>query len=96
MKKTTFNIIIAFAALAFVALMCLSAVKNDAERTQRQGQIEHVADVNEETVFETSEPDEVDQLINEINKSGKQIVKLNVRKENNSKNTALIYTITYK
>lgn len=95
-KNIIFSIIIAFAAITFLTIMYLSAVKNDAELTNRQYQIEHVAEVNEETVFKTSEPDEVDQLINEINKSGKQIVKLKVRKENNRKNAALIYTITYK
>lgn len=95
-KNIIYSLIIAFAAIAFLTLMYLAAVKNDAELTNRQYQIEHVADVTEETVFKTSEPDEVDQLINEINNSGKQIVKLKVIKENNSKNAALIYTITYK
>ena len=95
-KNMIFSIIIAFAAITFLTMMYFSSVKKDAEMANRQYQIEHVADITEETVFKKSEPDEVDQLINEINKSGKQIVKLKVRKENNSKNTALIYTITYK
>ena len=54
-KNIIFSIIIAFAAIAFLTLMYLASVKNDAELTNRQYQIEHVADVTEETVFKTSD-----------------------------------------
>lgn len=97
MKK---NILSGFAivisVITFLTLMYLGAVKNDLELQNRENQIAHVADVTEETVFTTREGDEVNSLITEINKAGKQIIKLEVRKENNSKNTALIYKITYK
>lgn len=97
MKK---NILSGFAivisVITFLTLMYLGSVKNDVELQNRKNQIAHVADVTEETVFTTREGDEVNSLITEINKAGKQIIKLEVRKENNSKNTALIYKITYK
>lgn len=97
MKK---NILSGFAivisVITFLTLMYLGAVKNDLELQNRENQIAHVADVTEETVFTTREGDEVNKLITEINKAGKQIIKLDVRKENNSKNSALIYKITYK
>lgn len=97
MKKNIlsgFSIVIS--VITFLTLMYLGAVKNDLELQNRENQIAHVADVTEETVFTTREGDEVNSLITEINKAGKQIIKLEVRKENNSKNTALIYKITYK
>ncbi len=97
MKK---NILSGFAivisVITFLTLMYLGAVKNDVELQNRKNQIAHVAAVTGETVFTTREGDEVNSLITEINKAGKQIIKLEVRKENNSKNTSLIYKITYK
>ena len=97
MKK---NILSGFAivisVITFLTLMYLGSVKNNVELQNRKNQIAHVSDVTEETVFTTREGDEVNSLITEINKAGKQIIKLDVRKENSSKNSALIYKITYK
>ena len=95
-KNIVSGISIIISVITFLTLMYLGSVKNDVELQNRKNQIAHVADVTEETVFTTREGDEVNSLITEINKAGKQIIKLEVRKENNSKNTALIYKITYK
>ena len=97
MKKNIVSVFaIVISVITFLTLMYLGSVKNDLELQNRENQIAHVADVTEETVFTTREGDEVNRLITEINKAGKQIIKLDVRKENNSKNSALIYKITYK
>lgn len=95
-KNIVSGLAIIISVITFLTLMYLGSVKNDVELQNRKNQITHVADVTEETVFTTREGDEVNSLITEINKAGKQIIKLEVRKENNSKNTALIYKITYK
>ncbi len=95
-KNIVSGLAIVISVIAFLTLMYLGAVKKDLELQNRENQIAHVADVTEETVFTTREGDEVNKLITEINKAGKQIIKLDVRKENNSKNSALIYKITYK
>lgn len=95
-KNIVYGLAIIISVITFLTLMYLGTVKNDLELQNRENQIAHVADVTEETVFTTREGDEVNSLITEINKAGKQIIKLEVRKENNSKNTALIYKITYK
>lgn len=95
-KNIVSGLAIIISVITFLTLMYLGSVKNDVELQNRKNQIAHVADVTEETVFTTREGDEVNSLITEINKAGKQIIKLEVRKENNSKNTALIYKITYK
>lgn len=95
-KNIVSGLAIIISVITFLTLMYLGSVKNDVELQNRKNQIAHVADVTEETVFTTREGDEVNSLITEINKAGKQIIKLEIRKENNSKNTALIYKITYK
>ena len=95
-KNIGSGLAIVISVITFLTLMYLGAVKNDLELQNRENQIAHVADVTEETVFTTREGNEVNRLITEINKAGKQIIKLDVRKENNSKNSALIYKITYK
>ena len=89
-KNIVSGLAIIISVITFLTLMYLGSVKNDVELQNRKNQIAHVADVTEETVFTTREGDEVNSLITEINKAGKQIIKLEVRKENNSKNTALI------
>lgn len=95
-KNIVSGLAIIISVITFLTLMYLGSVKNDLELQNRENQIAHVADVTEETVFITREGDEVNRLITEINKAGKQIIKLEVKKENNSKNSALIYKITYK
>jgi hypothetical protein len=95
-KNIGSGLAIVISVITFLTLMYLGAVKNDLELQNRENQIAHVSDVTEETVFTTREGNEVNRLITEINKAGKQIIKLDVRKENSSKNSALIYKITYK
>ena len=89
-KNIVYGLAIIISVITFLILMYLGAVKNDLELQNRENQIAHVADVTEETVFTTREGNEVNRLITEINKAGKQIIKLDVRKENSSKNSALI------
>ena len=95
-KNIGSGLAIVISVITFLTLMYLGAVKNDLELQNRENQIAHVSDVTEETVFTTREGNEVNRLITEINKAGKQIIKLDVRKENSSKNSTLIYKITYK
>ena len=95
-KNIGSGLAIVISVITFLTLMYLGAVKNDLELQNRENQIAHVADVTEETVFTTREGNEVNRLITEINKAGKQIIKMDVSKENSSKNSALIYKITYK
>ena len=68
----------------------------EAERHARQEQIANVKDISSETTFETTDQKEANQLISEIQNSGKKIVKLEVKKQNDqNKNTPIVITITY-
>lgn len=68
----------------------------EAERQARQEQIANVNNVSSETTFETTDQEEANQLISEIQNSGKKIVKLDVKKLNDqNKNTPIVITITY-
>lgn len=68
----------------------------EAESRARQEQIANVNSVSEETTFETTNQEEANQLISEIQNSGKKIVKLEVKKQNEqNKNTPIVITITY-
>lgn len=68
----------------------------EAERHARQEQIANVKDVSQETTFETTSQEEANQLISEIQNSGKKIVKLEVKKQNDqNKNTPIVIKIVY-
>jgi hypothetical protein len=68
----------------------------EAESRARQEQIANVKDVSEVTTFETTDQEEANQLISEIQNSGKKIVKLDIKKQNDqNKNTPIVITITY-
>ena len=68
----------------------------ESERNARQEQIANVKDVSSETTFETTSQEEANQLISEIQNSGKKIVKLEVKKQNDqNKNTPIVITIVY-
>lgn len=68
----------------------------EAESRARQEQIANVNSVSEETTFETTNQEEANQLISEIQNSGKKIVKPEVKKQNEqNKNTPIVITITY-
>ena len=68
----------------------------EAESRARQEQIANVNSVSEETTFETTNQEEANQLISEIQNSGKKIVKLEVKKQNDqNKNTPIVITIVY-
>ena len=68
----------------------------EAESRARQEQIANVNSVSEETTFETTNQEEANQLISEIQNSGKKIVRLEVKKQNDqNKNTPIVITITY-
>lgn len=68
----------------------------EAERHARQEQLANVKDVSQETTFETTSQEEANQLISEIQNSGKKIVKLEVKKQNDqNKNTPIVITIVY-
>ena len=70
--------------------------ENLNKKTANQTQIEQVATITEETVFETTEQDEANQLITKIQENNKKIIKIDVRKQNsNQKNTPIVITITY-
>lgn len=80
-KNIVSGLAIIISVITFLILMYLGAVKNNLELQNRENQIAHVADVTEETVFTIREGNEVNRLITEINKAGKQIIKLDVRKK---------------
>lgn len=68
----------------------------EAERHARQEQIANVKDISQGTTFETTSQEEANQLISEIQNSGKKIVKFEVKKQNDqNKNTPIVITIVY-
>lgn len=68
----------------------------EAERHARQEQIANVKDVSQETTFQTTSQEEANKLISEIQNSGKKIVKLEVKKQNDqNKNTPIVIKIVY-
>lgn len=100
MKKVIKVSAIVISAITIVTLLVLSVLKSKeqykADLIQRQHQIEQVANITEETVFETTNQDEANQLIAKIQESNKKIIKIDVRKQNsNQKNTPIVITITY-
>ena len=87
-------------AITIVTLLVLSALNAQeqykAEVIKRQHQIEQVANVTEETVFETTDQNEVNQLIAKIQENNKKIIKIDARKRNsNQKDTPIVITVTY-
>ena len=100
MKKVIKVSAITIIAIVTIALSIFAIIKEkeriDMQETQRLNQIEQVANVTEETVFETTNQDEANQLIAKIQESNKKIIKIDVRKQNsNQKNTPIVITITY-
>lgn len=76
----------------------ISELNAEAKQRQvaRQEQIADVKDISSETTFETTDQEEANQLISEIQNSGKKIVKLEVKKQNDqNKNTPIVITIVY-
>lgn len=100
MKKVIKVSAIAILTIATIVLAAFAIIKEkeriDMQETQRLNQIEQVANVTEETVFETTNQDEVNQLIAKIQENNKKIVKIDVRKRNsNQKDTPIVITVTY-
>ena len=92
-------------SVMFVILMLVAIIQQANQRieenlnkkTANQTQIEQVATITEETVFETTEQDEANQLIAKIQENNKKIIKIDVRKKlPNQKNTPIVITITYE
>ena len=91
MKKVIKVSAIIILAITIVTMLVLSVLKAQeqykAEVIQRQNQIEQVANITEETVFETTNQDEVNQLITKIQENNKKIIKIDVRKKIQIKKT---------
>ena len=101
--KIRFFPIILF-SIFFMSIMLSGLIKGinklnaeaEAERHARQEQIANVKDVSQETTFQTTSQEEANQLISEIQNSGKKIVKLEVKKQNDqNKNTPIVIKIIY-
>ena len=74
----------------------ISKERYEAENLKRQNQITQVANVEEETIFETKSQDEANQLIAEIQKHNKRIVKIEFFKDReNYKQAKAVLRITY-
>lgn len=91
-------------SIFFMSIMLSGLIKGinklnaeaEAERHARQEQIANVKYVSQETTFQTTSQEEANQLISEIQNSGKKIVKLEVKKQNDqNKNTPIVIKITY-
>lgn len=100
MKKVIKVSAIAILTITTIVLAAFAIIKEkeriDMQETQRLNQIEQVANITEETVFETTNQDEVNQLIANIQENNKKIVKIDVRKKSsNQKNTPIVITVTY-
>ena len=100
MKKVIKVSAIAILTIATIVLAGFAIVKEreriDMQEAQRLNQIEQVANITEETVFETTNQDEVNQLIANIQENNKKIIKIDVRKKNSKqKNTPIVITVTY-
>ena len=100
MKKVIKVSAIAILTIATIVLAAFAIIKEkeriDMKEAQRLNQIEQVANITEETVFETTNQDEVNQLIANIQENNKKIIKIDVRKRSsNHKNTPIVITVTY-
>lgn len=100
MKKVIKVSAIAILTIATIVLAVFAIIKEkeriDMKEAQRLNQIEQVANITEETVFETTNQDEVNQLIANIQENNKKIIKIDVRKRSsNQKNTPIVITVTY-
>ena len=100
MKKFVKITIATIVAISLVALSIFAIVKEkeriDNVEAQRLEQLTKVADVEEETVFETKSQDEANQLISEIQKYNKRIVKIEFYKDRqNDKTAKAVVKITY-
>lgn len=100
MKKVIKVSAIAILTIATIVLAVFAIIKEkeriDMQEAQRLNQIEQVANITEETVFETTNQDKANQLIANIQESNKKIIKIDVRKQNsNQKNTPIVISITY-
>jgi hypothetical protein len=100
MKKVIKVSAITILTIATIVLAVFAIIKEkeriDMQEAQRLNQIEQVANITEETVFETTNQDEANQLIAKIQESKKKIIKIDVRKQkSNQKNTPIVISITY-
>ena len=100
MKKTIKVSTIIITIITLIVLWVFGALKEknriNEQKAQRKNQIEQVANIKEETTFETTSQEEANQLIYELQENNKKIVKLEVRKLNSqNKNTPIVITITY-
>ena len=91
-------------SIIFVIIMLFAIIQQANQRIEEnlnkqkanQVQIEQVANIQEETTFETTSQEEANQLITEIQENNKKIVKIEVHKLNSQiKNTPIVITITY-
>ena len=91
-------------SVIFFVLMLVAIVQQANERIEEninkqkanQAQIAQVVNVQNETSFETTNQDEANELISEIQKNNKKIIKIDVRKLNPQiKNTPIAITVTY-
>ena len=100
MKKVIKVSAITILTIATIVLAVFAIIKEkeriDMQEAQHLNQIEQVANITEETVFETTNQDEANQLIAKIQESKKKIIKIDVRKQkSNQKNTPIVISITY-
>lgn len=100
MKKFVKITIATIVAIALIILSFFALVKGKARidkvEAQRLEQLTKVADVEEETTFETKSQDEANQLISEIQKYNKRIVKIEFYKDRqNDKTAKAVVKITY-
>ena len=100
MKKVIKVSAITILTIATIVLAVFAIIKEkeriDMQEAQRLNQIEQVANITEETVFETTNQDEANQLIAKIQEIKKKIIKIDVRKQkSNQKNTPIVISITY-
>lgn len=91
---------IAAVIIGIIAIITSSVIiskeRYEAENLKRQNQITQVANVEEETIFETKSQDEANQLIAEIQKHNKRIVKIEFFKDQeNYKQAKTVLRITY-
>ena len=91
-------------SVIFFVLMLVVIVQQANERIEEninkqkanQAQIAQVVNVQNETTFETTNQDEANELISEIQKNNKKIIKIDVHKLNPQiKNTPIVITVTY-
>ena len=98
-KIATISLSVIFGILMLVIIVQQANKRieeNINKQKANQTQIKQVANVQNETTFETTSQEEANQLIYEIQENNKKIVKLEVRKLNSqNKNTPIVITITY-